>query len=83
MAGVQSTDVKGGDQQVDKWGQAALQTGTNAVYRVQPCARPCYPRASTCSLEDTAPCPHILRAKVLLLHQVPCPSPELFQLHSL
>lgn len=27
MAGVQSADVEGGDQQVDKWGQAVLQTG--------------------------------------------------------
>lgn len=31
VAGVQSADVEGGDQQVDKWGQAVLQTGTNTA----------------------------------------------------
>lgn len=82
VAGVQSADVEGGDQQVDKWGQAVLQTGTNTAYSVYPCASPYNPRASTCSLADMTPCPNMLRAKVLLLPQVPCPSPRLFQLTS-
>lgn len=83
VAGVQSADVKGGDQQVDKRGQAVLQTGTNTAYPVHPCAHPYNPRASTCSLADRALCPNILRAKDLLLPQVPCPSPRLFQLSRL
>lgn len=35
-----SADVEGGDQQVDKWGRAVLQTRTNTVH---PCASLCLP----------------------------------------